>query len=183
MPRLTKPGWRPKALAGCGLSLILIQGGPALAAQRVSQNRINEWAASLLRAHRALIDEPGLRRNGERLDLYLQRIAAPLDGETDEKWRARMRTFAAALTQAAGTGRLCLAAPALRDASPENAAAWRRAVRASAALPGSCARALAAIQSAGDTPSVARRRLVGLELTRTMYVVKDAFEALREARP
>ena len=166
----------------CSVCLAM-PGARASAADTVSQTRINEWAAKLLKAHLAIIETPGLRRNGERLDLYLQRIAAPLPDESAAQWRLRQQEYAAALIRVADPRGLCTAAPRLRDTGARNVANWRKATNASALLPERCAKAVAAIKNAETEYSAGTAREAGVEMTRALFILKDAFEALREARP
>ena len=59
------------------LSLIWPGSAGAQSATPFTQRRINEVAAALERARRALLEDTRLRRPGERLPDYLHRIAAP----------------------------------------------------------------------------------------------------------
>ena len=154
-----------------------------LAAPIISQTGINERAATLLRMHRALIEDPGLRQDGERLDLYLRRIAARLPGEPPAAWRARQRAYAAAVVRLNGDIAPLSVVPPLQDRSAANLAVWGRSAHAIAILPERCAKLLAAMTRSERAYGPDQTQAVGREMTRTVLVVKDAFEALREARP
>ena len=180
-----RPYKKPRAAPAFALVLLSISVQLASAqARQISQQRTNELAAVLLRARRALIEEPGLRRDGERLETYMERIAARLPGEPDSRRLARGERYVTALERAASPGNICIAAPVLQDNSPANTRLWQKAAHASALLPQSAARVRAAWtacrqQRAGS----AETQRLGRELTQAVYVIKSAYDALREARP
>jgi hypothetical protein len=150
----------------------------------IGQQRINEMASTLLRAHRALIEEPGLRREGERLETYMDRIAAPLPGESAARYRAREDGYVIALERVAGVENLLTAIPSLRDNSPPNARLWQQAVKASALLPTRSAHVRGAwtdCRRAGAGNAGSHR--LGFEMAQTIFLIKAAYDALREARP
>jgi hypothetical protein len=178
---------RRRGFAALLLSILLVAAArPSWAEPHrpISQARINELAGVLLRAHRALIEEPGLRREGERLEPYMDRIAATLPGETSARYVARVDAYVAAIERAVDARNLCVSAPAPRDGSPANVALWNTAVRAEAKLPAQAARvrgAWAAIRR--GSPTVAETHGLGSEMAKTILVIKAALEALRSARP
>ena len=166
--------------------MITANARPATAAQPASigQHRINELAGSLLRAYRALVEEPGLRRDGERLEPYMERIAAPLPGEPAGRYEARESAYIAALERAEAREQICTTVPILRDTSAANAAAWKKAANASAVIPArvTAVRELWSAQK-GHQPSAAAARKLGLRMAQAILVIKLAYDALREARP
>jgi len=150
----------------------------------IAQHRINEMAASLLRAHLALIEDPGLRFSGEHLDAYMERIAAPLPGEPEARYRVREESYVAAINQAADAENLCASFPALHDASAANVKLWQQAVKSSVHL-GVRAAHVRAAWIACRQPGMgheASKRL-GIEMAQTVLVIKSAYEALRDAHP
>jgi hypothetical protein len=150
----------------------------------IAQQRINEMAAALLRAHRALIEEPGLRHEGERLEAYLERAAAPLPGESGVRYRVREGAYVAALERVAAAENLCTAIPSLHDNSLPNVTLWQHAVKASSLLPTRAAHVRVAwtdCRRAGAEHADTHR--LGIEMAQTILWIKTAYDALREARP
>jgi hypothetical protein len=151
---------------------------------RMTQRRINELAATLLRAHRALIEEPGIRRADERLEAYMSRIAAPLPGETDAHYREREEGYVSAVERAAAYRGLLATRPTLRDRSVANLADWSRAEKVAAALPAAAARVRAAwISDRRGRPGAGETARLAGGLTEAVLLLKTAFEALRDAQP
>jgi hypothetical protein len=152
--------------------------------QRISQTRINEYAATLLRAHRVLIEDPGLRRPGEQLSPYMHRIAAPLPGESEALYRARIAGYVTNVEKQLDRRLLCITVPALTDTDPQNTAVWRKATAASAELPGHMEQlrtAWASVKSGPIRRTVTDR--LAVELDHMLIAIKTAFESFRDARP
>lgn len=163
----------------------------AQASGRLDQRRLNELAASLQKAHRALIEETRLRREGEHLEVYMARIAAPLPNENQDRYRARVERYLAAIRQAEQATHTYRAVPVLSDRSPGNVTLWKNACRLIADLPVRVTktqaewRTVQAEERRAHPPAEKDRAIqaFGLELTETLRLVKDASDALRDARP
>jgi len=153
-------------------------------AQRVSQTRINEYAATLMRAHRVLIEDPGLRKPGEQLSPYMHRIAAALPRESDSAYLSRVESYITNLERCLDRRSLCTTVPALTAADSQNAAEWRKAVAESAELPARLEhlRAACAAVRAGANRRPASDRMA-VELDRMLIAIKTAFEYFRNVRP
>ena len=152
----------------------------------ISQTRINEYAAALLKVHRALIEDGDLRRRGEKLDDFMRRIVIALPAESKDHYVGRIDSYFAALRNLSDRRKLCTATPALHDNSPGNVEQWKRAVRASAELPDRWEHVRTASlhpESGGPFDLVKGRSGMAAELTKTLLTIKTSFEALREARP
>lgn len=185
---------RERRKGGFGRLLLLLIGAFLPLAIRVpaqerptpsafTQRRINELAAALEQARRALNEETRLRQPGEKLPDYLRRLAAPLPAETPARYRARLERYLAALTQAATVTTMLQNVPSLHLDTPENRQTWDRAVRALKPLPLRLARVRAAWQRAESHPEKAATAELGSELTQTYQHVQTALDALRDARP
>jgi hypothetical protein len=168
----------------CALGVTVICGLAAAESPRISQTRINEYAAALLRAHRVLIEDPGLRRPGEQLSPYMHRIAAPLPNESQADYLLRTEGYVASVERLLDRRALCITAPPLNDNTAQNTAIWRKATAAAAALPGRVERLRAAwtlLKRAADRQKASDR--LAVEFDYTLIAIKTAFEALRDARP
>ena len=167
-----------------GALLLALPAACSTAAQPVAQRHINELAAALLRAHRTLIEEAGLRRDGEHLDAYMGRIALPLPSESDARYRAREESYVSALERAGAASLTCTSVPVLRDTSAANIGIWNQVVKATVRLPNETARVRVAWTACRHSSSVhSGAKRLGNEMTRTMLVIKTAYDALREAHP
>ncbi len=161
-------------------------GVPAGAQVRtpLSQARINELAASLLRAHWALIEVPGLRHDGERIEAYMDRIASRQHGESHSTYLARVDSYVAAIERAAGVHDRGADDPTLSDATDVNVACWNRASRASRSLPAHAAKVREAWNIVRrKRPDLAALKHLGTELVRAFLSIKVEYDALRQARP
>jgi hypothetical protein len=181
-----------------GLMIGLQVSGDAQSPGAFTQRRINEMAAALERAHDALVEETGLRQNGETLEAYLARLAAPLPGEKPDRRKARIDAYVAALAKATLATAPARRMPALRDADAENQRLWHRITQSLAHLPLRIRHTEAAWQReqkfAGNpksvTPHVPLRLTSGssvntlaVELSQTLRTLNEALDALRDARP
>jgi hypothetical protein len=172
------------------LCLVSFQTG-AQSSGRLDQRRINEVAASLQRAHQVLIEETGLRREGEHLEIYMARIAAPLPGEAEGRYRDRIETYLTAIRSAEQATQAFRVVPALRDNSPANRTLWLNASRFLSDLPVRVSKTQAAWQNARlesarpKSPSEKKPAFqkLGQELSETLRVVKNASDALRDVHP
>jgi hypothetical protein len=170
-------------LALCGVSLLAYTmpiGAQQSVGPPLTQRRINEWAAALLRARSAIVEETGLRRVGEPLNVYLIRIAHPLPGENPASRQRRLTGYVDALAAAVQATAELRRLPELHAADPANLQVWQRAVRDLAQLPDQVHR----LREAGLAASTLRpSRRFDLQLTECVALVLGAFAALRDAQP
>lgn len=158
--------------------LLLTASASGQAKNALSQRRINECAASLLTAERALLETPRLRLPNEPLPVYCRRLVLALPNETEARRKARISGYFAALAKAADQTAELKIAPPLCDSSPENQKRWQTVSASVAALP-RCLRSLRAdFQREKAAPDA-----LSTELIQTLYAVHAAKEALRDARP
>ena len=180
---------RVRWIAAIVFHVALIGGAarPATAqAKPISQTRINEYAAALLKVHRALIEDGDLRRPGEKLDDFMRRIVTGQPAESKDHYIQRLGSYFEALRSLRDRSKLCMAIPALHDTSPANVDRWKRAVGASTELPDRWERVRVAwthADSGGTHELVRGPNGMAAELTKAVFTIKTAFEALREARP
>lgn len=162
----------------------------ARAAGPFPQRRINEFAATLERARRALIEETGLRPPGEPMARYLTRLAQPLPGEKPEAFRTRIESYLTLLAKAADETASIRRMPSLRDRSPANVATWQRASRALGFLPERIAKLREAwrkpMAEQNRPPSASRSKLpnqAASELDEALHLVIVGADDLRDALP
>jgi len=186
---LTGTPFFARAVAAIFLCFLMLFAPFRVAAQAksISQTRINEYAAALLKVHHALIEDTGLRRPGEQLGGYVQRIVQPLPGESVDRCQKRLDTYMSTLAGVTESRNLDTVIPALRDNSRANVEKWKIATRTSAELPAQLSRDIAA-RKQERFPASTRfpqgyQSSFGHELTKTVLLIKAAFEALRDARP
>ena len=165
------------------LSLLLLLPQLSLTANgqtagSLSQRRINEYAASLLTAERALLEAPRLRQPDEPLPAYLRRLTLPLPNESEPQRRTRINGYFAALAKAITETAGLRKVPTLCDADAANLKTWKTASAAIAALP-RCLQSLRADFKREKTAPDA----LPTELTQTIFALHAAREALRDARP
>ena len=154
-----------------------------------TQRGINEMAATVEAARRALLDDAGLRKPGEALTPYLRRIALPLPAESRANYLARINGYLALLEQSAAATKTARALPALRDGSAANMAEWKRTVGALQYLPARLQKTERAwnmthylvsnLDSAPSVPSTHFDR----EMEQTVQIVIAANEGLRDVKP
>lgn len=160
----------------------------------LTQRQINALAAALQRAHRALVEETGLRHQEEPFEAYFTRIAAPLSGETPAPYKKRIEGYLSALERASQASAAFRSVPHLQDTSPENQRCWRDVAHPLRFLPGRLVKTQAAWrreQAAKKTPPTPRHpgpdppgsSDLGSELAQTLRLINSASEALRNARP
>ena len=144
----------------------------------LSQRRINEYAAALLSAERALLEAPRLRLPNEPLPAYCRRLVLPLPNEKEAERRARINGYFAALEKAANQTAEIRKAPPLLDAELENQKRWKLISASVSALP----RCLQSLRADFQREKTAPNALPN-ELIQTLYAIHAAKEALRDARP
>lgn len=180
----------------CRLLILLILSvmppTAAYAQERLTQRRINEFAAALEQARFVLVEGTGLRRKGEPLQPYLHRISQPLPSETLTAYLTRISRYVDALAAAADATAPLRHSPPLSDGSMENQAVWRRSMRALSLLPARIRklrtawrtiRTLIVHPSAASRSNVPAPPQMDVELTRTLELELSAFSALRDALP
>jgi len=167
-----------------GLTAAMSAGWISARANSISQTSINECAANLLKAHRALIEDPSLRRTDEPLAAYVRRVSSPLPGESNDLYLIRIEGYVKALERAATAHELVVITPVLRDNSPANSESWRRIVSANLRFRSGAAtvRALWFSGRTAKDPAEERKRL-SLAITKTLLDLKAAFEGLRTVHP
>jgi len=165
----------------CALSLI--GAAQAQGVYYVTQHRINEMAAALDRARVALLEEPGLRQEGETLPGYLHRIAAPLPGEKPASYRIRIEGYLDALAQATDSTAPIRRVPALQEAGEANRLLWQKIARSVGYLPRRMVKLHAAWKETLSKPSAAGYSTLGAELTQTLTLMIVALNDLRDTRP
>jgi hypothetical protein len=149
----------------------------------VTQHRINEMAAALERARVALIEETGLRQDGETLPGYLHRIAAPLPGEKPASYRIRIEGCLNALAQATDATAPIRRVPALQEAGEANRVLWQKIARSVGYLPRRMVKLHAAWKETLSKPNAADYSALGTELTQTLTLMIVALNDLRDTRP
>lgn len=151
-------------------------------AQAITQRRINEMAATLQRAQKALIEETRLRKNNEYLDKYFARIALQLPGEKLDRYDSRIEGYLHSLSDAEKTTRELHAQPTLHDKSDGNRKLWEVVSVSLSSLPVKMEKLKLSWK---QTKSVASGKgsSLGAELTQTLRFIKTAYDALRNARP
>ena len=160
------------------LGLLFAQAAGGQKAAPLSPRRINEYAAALSGAERALLERPNLRRSGEALPDYCRRLVMSLPGEDAPRRKARINGYFAALERAAQQTADLRKPPALCDSSPENLQCWKAAAAAVAALPRHLQNLRKDLKREKNAPAA-----LFAELTQTLYTVHAARESLRNARP
>lgn len=159
----------------------------------ITQRDINIMAASVEDARSALIDNAGLRQTGEDLNVYLRRIALPLQGETPTNYKTRIRRYLDLLSRSVEAARSRNHLPILRDAGPANRALWERTIRALQQFPGRVAHTQAAWQQVEHASKVSTNRVstnknvnaahFDAELAQTVSLLIAIDDGLRDARP
>lgn len=168
------------------LALLVISGGhPACAdpPAPLMQYRINELAADLLKARRALNEETGLRQPNEPLHTYCERIAAPLPNESPIAYKTRLSGYIETLAQTIRATADARRVPLLRDNSTANRELWQRATTKLSYLPKRLARLRAVWQQQRLHPGVGTETALGAEMEETLLLMQNAYQALRDARP
>jgi hypothetical protein len=154
---------------------------------KITQKQINTLAASLDRARRAIVEETGLRQNGEKIPAYLERIASPLPGENTTRYRQRLNSYLSALDQAASETRLARLSPILTDTSPENRERWNRLTRSLSYLPTKTAKMRRVWLSTQGTieksTTTGQPKTPARDLLETLILIVRTFDDLRDARP
>jgi len=159
----------------------------------ITQRAINEVAAPVEMARRALLEEAGLRRPGEGLSVYVRRIALPLSGESNATYKKRIARYLTLLADSAKVALMLSAVPALHDTSAANKAQWDHLVHVLPILQGRVHKTEVAWQQAlknaqrltatAKEEVSAKNAHFDTELEETMQVVLAASNTLRDARP
>jgi hypothetical protein len=149
----------------------------------VTQHRINEMAAVLDRARVALLEDTGLRQDGETLPGYLHRIAAPLPGEKPPAYRTRLEGCLNALAQATDATAPIRRIPTLQEAGEANRLLWQKIARSVGYLPRRMVKLHAAWKETLSKPNAASCSALGTEMTLTLTLMIVALNDLRDARP
>ncbi len=154
------------------------QQGPA-----VSQRKINEMAASLDRCRRTLIETPAIRQQGETLPAYIQRISAPLVGESKTGYLKRVSSYVRALARTANETASFRVPPTLKHADAANQSLWQRATRDISYLPKRMDHVAAAWSHAEQHTEPEQTKALATEILETVQLMIDAYTNLRDAAP
>lgn len=151
---------------------------------RMTQRRINEFAAALDHGVRTLVDDTGLRQRREKLTVYLHRVTVPLPNETLPDYRTRIERYVFALEAAAKATVPLHRMPTLSDTSPANQTQWERVTQSLRYLPARVKklRGVWESQYARQT-SLPTSRTLEAEFYRTLLLTLSARDGLRDARP
>jgi hypothetical protein len=171
--------WVPALLC----ALFLSGAAQAQGIYYVTQHRINEMAAALERARVALLEEPGLRQEGETLPGYLHRLAMPLPGEKPSSYRTRIEGYLNALAQATDATASIRRVPTLLEAGEANRLLWQKIARSVGYLPRRMVKLHAAWKETLSKPNAAGFSALGTEMTQTLALMIVALNDLRDARP
>ena len=170
--------------------LFLILGLAAAGAQTpagFSQRRINETAGILERARRDILETPHLRQKGEGWPDYIRRVTAPLPGEKADAYRKRLESYLQILKQAGEASAAARQMPALHAADDANRKLWSLINQNLSGLPAHLSTLQTLVQQAAapKAPGVDPKAsaALGTELVRTLQMLIDAQNALRDARP
>ncbi len=172
------------SLIGFAMVLSHAQAAPT----SLTQRDINVMAAGVEDARSALIDNAGLRHPGEDLNIYLRRIALPLQGETPTHYKTRIERYLNLLARSVEATQPGQRLPALRDTDAPNRALWQRTVHALQLFPARVAHTKAAwehTQYAAKTKakSGAQASSFDVELAQTVSLLIAIDDNLRDARP
>jgi hypothetical protein len=140
----------------------------------------------------ALVEDTGLRRPGEAISTYVDRIACHQPGETT--YEARVVGYLDVLDQAAHATAAGRSVPPLQHADAANRQIWQRVAQALSQLPVSVREARAGWrdvmreerrnwQSPDPKIAGAPYRRLGAALNRSLAQILAAYSALRDARP
>lgn len=177
------------SLIGFAMVLSHAQAAPT----SLTQRDINVMAAGVENARSALIDNAGLRHPGEDLNIYLRRIALPLQGETPTHYKTRIGRYLNLLARSVEATQPGQRLPALRDTDAPNRALWQRTVHALQLFPARVAHTKAAWEQAqrmvsqrakphAKTVPVASNSFAS-ELAQTVSLLIAIDDNLRDARP
>lgn len=167
--------------------LFLCGACPAQAPISVTQRQINEQAAALERARRAVAEDSGMRRPGEPLNGYLARLSVPSAHEAPAAYRKRIEGYLALFHRAAEATASARSVPTkLKDSSAGNRRTWETTSRALGFLPKrteTLSLAWRPLQSASAGAGPEDRKRFASELSETMHLVITGLDGLRDARP
>jgi len=154
-------------------------------AQRLSQRKINEMAAALETARLALIEDTGLRRPGEPLAAYFDRVIQPQAGEPLVACALRVQGYIDSLSRAADATAAGRHLVAVDHTGTANRLSLRRAAQALSLLPVRVDKLKRAARHASQTShfgTVSYHHWLGAQFNETLELVLAAYSALRDAR-
>ena len=164
-------------------ALLLCTTAYPQSAAYISQRHINEIAAVLEQTRNTVVEDGGLRHDGETLPGYLRRAAAKFPGEKPAQREARIEGYLKALAQATEATASIRRLPALQDDNETGRALWVRITRTVGFLPRRMVKLRAAWRDAIAKPTAATTDALGNELSQTMALVMVALRDLRYASP
>jgi len=154
------------------------QSGPA-----VSQRRVNDYAASLERCRREILETPHLRLAGEPLPAYLARVCTLLPGEAKTAYLNRVSGYVRSVAIAVDSTESARVLPTLKHADSSNLALWTRAVRDLGYLPKRMTFVRAAWRGAELQTDPAHCSELATQMLQTLQLMIDAYSNLRDAEP
>lgn len=164
------------------LVLVLLQNSQSALAERITQSRINEMAAEIYRVQQQILVKPGLRREGEPLEAYIERLAKRREGEALKPYHQRLEAYLVAFEQMQ-TALNAVAKPSLQDKSSKNQAHWDRINKLLGYLPFRTKKVRAALHHHTNNSDGSKHRLFHSEVSDTLRMIRSLYDNLRMARP
>ena len=158
------------------IGMLLSAPGHAL-----TQRGINELAASLLRTHRLIVEEPGLRLPQEALPAYFQRLLSAQPGEKTAARKARIEVYLNSMHQSTESSSDARKTPSLHNVSPANRELWTQITQYLSDLPGDLRKAIATWRREAAGSSGLKESSEAF--ARFFWHVQNAYAALRDALP
>lgn len=167
--------------AGILICALLFCGLAAQAQPRLTQRRINAMAAALERVQYGILQDARLRRAGEPLNAYLDRLVLPLSGESAAQYRQRIEGYLHLIARAIQETATCGTLSALEDKSDANEKIWAKAQQRWRLLPARLRKTRAAWnRQRTDAPDP---KPLSVELEQTLRLALALKNDLRNARP
>ncbi len=164
----------------CAVLLLIgmLLGAPGHA---LTQRGLNELAASLLRTHLLVIEQPGLRLPQEALPAYFQRLLAAQPGEKPAARTARIESYLSSMLQSTESTSDARKTPSLHNVSPANRELWMQITQYLSDLPGDLRKAMGSWKR--EAHAQAGLKETPEAFAKFFWHVQNAYAALRDARP
>lgn len=147
----------------------------------ISQKQINEMAALFLQVRRDILENGRIRKPGETVPAYCQKIAKPLQAETNEFYLLRLSFYDKSLNRLIDKKLDFSNRPKLIDTSPENVVIWDHMCRQLKYLPARLRKVHQAIEFAKKKNSDLIANELSKQLLVTIQFNIGIYDLLRDA--
>ncbi len=171
---------------GCFLVIVSIPAARVCAdtgkSQTISQQKINEMAAALLKVRRDVFVQ-SLRTPGETAEDFCRKISYPLSGESKYRFLARLSGYDISFQALTNKSTFIKTVPVLQNTTSMNITIWNRIGQQLSYLPARIRKVQTSLRTAEKNPDKKSFSEVSRQVLQTMRMDVSLYDLLRDALP